>query len=616
MRHSASMIISLEGINRAVYNIANELAQNSRSGLTVRFLSKKLELPQEEIEYLIDVHHKLLYTDLTKIKLPNEGLTAVKRISEGLENHGDVESLFRKIKQLSSHDFRRLEEQLDIELGTKKAVGEYIIENFYKNPESVMQYVASHGFSETALEVFDILWQSEDGIMPISSIRATHGGTEFEVEQALWELFRGMAAFEMFRYDAEDRLVRMAGLLTELRQWKEHQDGAKSGRRALTPLKGSPGSESFRELQMTEQLCQLVAAIAARPARLRGDGELFREDFRRLSDCIPEDSNPSLAACLWAAEGIGWLKRVDNELYAGELEALIKVDYVDRHKQLCEWLLNNGDEKTSKHLLTSHLEDLEPKMWYPVREYIAYAIVKHEEQDPPVLKFQNGTHSYVSPGVASNLETVLERSIEESLYWLGLIETASDGFADYFRITPLGRTILGKESLDHLRDGYRKTNREIVVQPNFDIVVPTKDMDALLTVPLDQFALRQSTGSATVYLLTKESFTQALQDGHDGDAFVDFLLSYNRGGTLPGNIMMTLEDWRGGLRHLRFRTIHVLEVDDPLVMADLQHRRKFKKLLTPIDPNKFIEYGDIDMDELSKQLEKDGFIVGTDPDES
>ena len=95
MRQRTSMITTMEGISKPVYRIARELSQNSRSGLTVRFLSKKLELPQEEIEYLVDVNHKLLYTDLTKIKLPAEGVNAVKRISEGLENLGDVPALFQ-----------------------------------------------------------------------------------------------------------------------------------------------------------------------------------------------------------------------------------------------------------------------------------------------------------------------------------------------------------------------------------------------------------------------------------------------------------------------------------------------------------------------------------------
>ncbi|MFP6616873.1 MAG: helicase-associated domain-containing protein [Candidatus Hydrogenedentota bacterium] len=614
MRHSANMIVSMEGINRAVYSIAYELSQNSRSGLTVRFLSKKLEIPQEEVEYLVDVNHKLLYTDLTKIRLPNEGMTAVKRITDGLENHGDIPSLFQTLKRLSSHDYRRLEEQIGVDLGTKKATGEHIIENFYRHPDSVMQYVATHGFSETAREVFDIVWQSKDGIMPVSKIRAAHGGTEFDVEQALWELFRGIAAFEMFRYDAEDRLVRMAGLLTELRQWRSDQTSKKKKSKGLKPLKGSPGTAYNRELQLTEKLCQLVATVAAKPVRLRGDGELFKEDLRRLSDTVPEDSAPSLTASLWAAEGVGWLVRHDNELHAGELEDLIKVDYVDRHKNVFDWLTATGDEPVSSSLIVESLENLKPKAWYKIEDFIEHCINIHEQLDPPILKLQNGSHQYLSSGTASNIGELLERSMEESLHWLGVIERSSDGFDDYMRITPLGEALLLNKDLAPLKTQYVKANREIIVQPNFDIVVPTQDMDTLLTVPLDQFTVRQSTGQATVYLMTKEAFTQALQEGHDGDAFVDFLLAYNRNGVLPPNVMTTLEDWRGGLRRVRITTIDVLEIDDHLVMADLQHRRKFNKFLTPLDPDKYILYHDTNTSELGKQLEKDGFIVELDND--
>ena len=359
---------------------------------------------------------------------------------------------------------------------------------------------------------------------------------------------------------------------------------------------------------MTEQLCELVATIAAKPVRLRGDGELFKEDLRRLSEIILEESEPSLNACLWAAEGIGWLVRVENELCAGELESLIKIDYIDRHKILYEWFINTGDEKASKRLLANLLENLSPSSWYKTEDFIQFAIDKHEEHDPPVLKMQNGLYNYISPGAASNMQTTLGRSLEESLYWLGVIKHASDGMDDFLSITELGWKLLAKEDLDPLRADYTKANREIIVQPNFDIVVPTQDMDTLLTVPLDQFAIRQSSGQATVYLLSKESFTQALQEGHDGDAFIDFLLTYNREESLPRNVMLTLEDWRGGVRRVKFKTISILEIDDHLVMADLQHRRKFKKFLTPIDINQYIQYED-ESTELIKLLEKDGFIV-------
>ena len=103
MRHAASLLAAMEGISRPAFRIARELANNSRSGLTVRFLCKKLDLPEEEVEYLVDVNHRFLFTDLTKVKIAAEGASAVKRISRGLENHGDIPSLFRAVKSLSTH---------------------------------------------------------------------------------------------------------------------------------------------------------------------------------------------------------------------------------------------------------------------------------------------------------------------------------------------------------------------------------------------------------------------------------------------------------------------------------------------------------------------------------
>lgn len=610
MRHGASMVAAMEGITRPVYRISKELAQNSRSGLTVRFLSKKLEVPEEEIEYLVDVNHKLLFTDLTKIKLAAEGLNAVKRIGEGLENLGDVPSLYRRIKSLSAHDFRSLEEQLGLQgPSAKKVVAEQVVEKFYKHPDSIVEHVASHGFSLIAKDIFDIVWQSKDGVMPVSKIRAAHGASEYEIEQGVWELFRGLALYEMFRFDAEERLVRVCGLLSEIRQWRDSNAKKRRKKTTLKPVRGDSAQPRARSLQLTDSICQLVAAIAAKPARVRGDGELFREDLRRLSDIVPEDANPSLSTCLWAAEGVEWLSRVDDELRAGELDALIDVDQFDRHRILFEWMTSNGNEPMSRRVLTDVLHEMKPKACYGVLDFVQTAVRKNEDSDRAVLKPMGGHYRYVSPTAAANLDKTLARSLEETLNWLGIVEKDGDDEDSIFRVTDIGRCLLTGSNTDALKGQFTKRGREIVIQPNFDIVVPTQDMDPLLTVPLDQFAVRQSTGQATVYHLSKDSFTLGLQDGHDGDAFVEFLLLHNRGGVLPANVMTTLDDWRGGLRRVRVHTIHVVEADAPLVMADLQHRRKFQKFLMPIDAQKTVAYRNIGKEDLIKQLEKDGFIV-------
>ena len=610
MRHGASLLASLEGMGRLAYRIAKELSSNSRSGLTVRFLSKKLAMPEEEIEYLIDVNHRLMFTDITKIKLVPEGINAIKRISEGLENHGDVPSMFRRVRALSSHDFRVLEERIGADRPlTKKAAAEELLRAYYTHPDDVVAYVATRGFSETSREVFDILWRSGGGVMPVSQLRVAHGGADFEVEKALWELFRSFACFEMFRFDAEDRLVRMAGLLSEIRQYRSASAATQERKLKLKPVRLKPRSVQSKGLDFSDTVCRLIAAIAAHPARLRSDGELFREDRRRLAAICPEEADPSMSTCLWVAEGMKWLARVDNTLRAGALDSLIKLDRVSRHRMLYEWLTAKGDEAASRNLMVELLDEMRIGAWYAVTDFINYAVqasIKHEQ---PVLKPVGAHWEYVSPSTSGQTETRLARLLEETFFWLGLADRTTHEGDSLFRITELGAAFLRDEDNAALRNAFPARAGEFVVQPNFDIVVPTQDMDPLLTVPLDQFAVRASTGQATVYNVTKESFTQALQEGHDANAFVEFLLAHNRDAKLPTNVMTTLEDWRGAMKRVHLRSLHVLESDDPLVMADLQHRRRFKKCLKAIDPKKLVAYTGISRAELAKSLEKDGFIV-------
>lgn len=609
MRHGASLIMALEGLSKPAYLIARELTLNSRSGLTVRFLSKKLELPEEEVEYLIDVNHKLFFTDLTKVKLVAEGATAVKRISDGLENRGDIPSLFNGVKALNPHEFRRLEDQIGIEKpGGKKAAAEELIARSYARPDSVVEYVATRGYSARAQEVFDFIWQYEGGVVPAATVRASFDHSEYEVEQALLELFHGFALFEMFRFDSEDRLVRMVGLLSELRQWMEVSSAQRRKNATLKPCRGKPDYVDSRGLDFSERICRLVAAIAAKPARLRSDGDLFREDRRRLGELCSEDDDPSLQTCLWVAQGVGWIARVDSELRAGELESLLELNRIDRHRIIFEWLTSTGNESASKRVLSGLLDEIKTETWYPITDFVDHAMRLGSETEQPLLKNAGGHWHYVSPTAASS-ERGLARSIEETFLWLGLVDRAEDGGRGLFSVTTLGDCLLKDSNTDRLKKLFPEKDAKIIVQPNFDIVVPTQDVDPLLTVPMDQFCVRGSTGSATVYTLSKDSFTKAVQEGHDGDAFIQFLLDHNRGGGLPTNVMTTLEDWRGGMKRVRLRTLHILESDDPLVMADLLHRRRFNKHFEAVDPRKVVAFKKISKSDLAKELEKEGFVV-------
>jgi hypothetical protein len=169
----------------------------------------------------------------------------------------------------------------------------------------------------------------------------------------------------------------------------------------------------------------------------------------------------------------------------------------------------------------------------------------------------------------------------------------------------MGRAYLAREELPE----DATEHAQFVVQPNFDVIVPVQELDPLLTAPLEQFAERVSSGQVTVYRLSKESFTRAVQEGHDGAAFTDYLLAHNKGGSLPDNVLATLETWRGGLKRVRLRTITIAESEDGLVMADLMHRRRLRKFFTPIDPAHVVALDGISKAELSKELEREGFVI-------
>ncbi|MBI4558051.1 MAG: helicase-associated domain-containing protein [Candidatus Hydrogenedentes bacterium] len=614
MRHGASLVAVLEGMSRPAFRIAKELSQNSRAGLTVRFLSKKLDLPEEEIEYLVEINYRLFFTDLTKIRLVAEGYAAIKRIAEGLENFGDIPSLQRRIRGLDPRDFSLLEEKLALDHPlAKKDFAEAFVNRVYPHPEAVVEYVVTREFSPAARELFDLVWNAKDGVLPVARMRQLHGGSEFEVEQGLAELLRGLALFEMFRFDGEERLVRVAGVLAEIRQWREAAVSRRSGKFDLKPIRSALRQMDSRGLDFSDRLCRIVAALAARPARLRGDGDLFREDRRRLSEVYPEDADPPLNTLTWVAQGVGWLGRVDNTLSVGRLDDILKMDRLSRHRVLFEWLVGNRNETASRRLLTGLLDELKPGSWYPVMDFIRFAMRTTEQSEQPVLKSMGGHWQYLSPSASPNAELNLARVLEEMYLWLGVVDRAADNDTALFRISELGRALLTGQGLEKLRSAFPERTAEIIVQPNFDIVVPLQDVDPLLTVALDQFAERSSSGQATVYHLSKESYTQAVQQGHDGDAFVEFLLAHNRShprGTLPANVMTTLDDWRGGMKRVRLRVLQVLESDDPLVIADLLHRKRFTKCLETVDPRKLVTISKISKSDLVKNLEKEGFVVG------
>jgi hypothetical protein len=374
-------------------------------------------------------------------------------------------------------------------------------------------------------------------------------------------------------------------------------------------VKGPVDARMARDLGVSETVCRLTASVAGKPVRMRGDGELFREDRRRLEEICGDEDEPSLNTCLWIGAGVGWLATVDSALCAQNLEPVIAMRRTERHRVVFDWMMRRPEEIAARKALESILEEIKPDSWYRTLDAVSFAMTHSEDQARPVLRAAGGHYEYINPATTSRNENRLARALEESLFWLGVVERGVFEGENCFRITPLGEVLLRGKEDGALAQRYPEFMAELVVQPNFDIVVPIQNMDPLLTVPLDQFGVRVSVGQVAVYSLSKESFVQAVQNGHSASGFIDFLVRHNKGHSLPSNVMATLEDWGGAIKRVRIKTYHVIESDDPLVMADLVHRRKFAKFFEGIDPHKTVRYDGVSRTDLEKALEKEGFIV-------
>ncbi|MEA3365275.1 MAG: helicase-associated domain-containing protein, partial [Candidatus Hydrogenedentes bacterium] len=282
---------------------------------------------------------------------------------------------------------------------------------------------------------------------------------------------------------------------------------------------------------------------------------------------------------------------------------------VERHLSLCDWLLSRSNEDASCGTIASLLDELTPGAWYSVMEFIDYALQRNEDNDVPVLRSAGGHWHYVTPSASMSSRRGLARSLEETLPWLGLVDRAECEGESVFRITELGALILRGVDINAARKLFPPHKSELVVQPNFDIVVDMKAADPLITVPLDQFCERVSASQVAVYHLTKESFTRAVQQGRNSAAFIEFLLAHNKGKSLPRNVLTTIEGWRGGMKRVRLRTVQVLEAEDPLVMADVRHRKRVAKHVDPIETERMVVLKKARKSELKKLLEKEGFVV-------
>jgi len=151
--------------------------------------------------------------------------------------------------------------------------------------------------------------------------------------------------------------------------------------------------------------------------------------------------------------------------------------------------------------------------------------------------------------------------VRKRLYLLGMIDLGYDkaGRPVALRLTPGGARVLGLEASDG--PGPSRVG-QLVVTPDFQIVLfPTGD-DAELVHALDRFCSRERLDSVMKFELSQGSIRRALKDGMSLSAMLEVLEAHSRT-PVPQNVLFSIRDWARNAGLMRLGDDLVLRCEDP-----------------------------------------------------
>lgn len=613
MRYSYSLLSVFEGMDQTSFYMALELSSNSRGGLTSRYLSSKLETSEETINYIYKLYPKLFFFDLNRIKVVPEALPIIRRVQDNLNSLGDINAIYKSLQNYSNSERRELEQKLKINrvIGWMSLANE-IIENLYRTPESVLEYVAGYSFSDLAKEIFDSLWQSKTGIIPVQQIRQKFSNyNNIEIEEALEELLSQFVIFELFRFNGQNKLNRFISILSEIRHYKEQKKEIKEIlKQEISPTNIRISRVESCGVSLAERLSHLLAKVAVSPLHTTSSGQITRSDEQRITRDEPENAYPPIETLIWLAEKAGLLAQVDNTLRIVNLDELVNLSLPERLKKIYETAIKDEETNPSLSATLSELQTLKPYTWYSLNEFGKRVYARHCELSRYELKQTKDNFWEYLPYGENCKETDCNRFIENTFFWFGTIEFGSAKKERFFRISEIGEYLLfSSEPIKKLKEKYNKKH-EWIVQPNFEIIVPTVKADPLQLIWIELFAQKKSNGGpVSIYSITKESFLKGLQSGADPNQFIQYLIQNTRKHQIPDIVITTMEDWMHTVKRVKVRPVILIEARDSVVIADLMHRKKLSEVLHSVSPNHTVYTRGMLLSEIKALLEKEGFVV-------
>ena len=237
----------------------------------------------------------------------------------------------------------------------------------------------------------------------------------------------------------------------------------------------------------------------------------------------------------------------------------------------------------------------------------------------------------------------------ECLYWLGLVELAGEGSrepgtgnseelqskignrkskiensstrgaagqkqtlpqADGYRLTPMGRFLLGVEGVTPPPPAPRED--QLIVQANGEIFLSPYLEPATLYHLLAMTDPPAKGGTGNTVSLTRESIRRCLDQGANTRDILAFLQGHARTG-IPQNVEYLINDVGGKHGHIHIgRAQMYVQVDTPLLLKELEARRELKPYFARALSDTVAILNVDDPDKLLRELRKAGYLPVSD----
>jgi hypothetical protein len=346
-----------------------------------------------------------------------------------------------------------------------------------------------------------------------------------------------------------------------------------------------PHEEASYGVDLVSNISRFIAYVLDHDVRFTTRGEIFKTTERRIeSELIP---NPGRE--LSRADTLAFIYRFarDQHLIDSTGERTFALTHAGRDweprdleqkvRALLEYCIEERDlpgehyhQARMRRIYMRLLKRVEPGVWYDLMyvPFLARNTYLCSLDDLAVdeyfaARFQSG--QYVPMDDVQRLSWHLVTWVRQRLYLLGIVDLGYDkaGHPVAMRVTRLGARLLG---IAEAQGESTQALGNLVVTPDFEVVLfPTGD-DAELVHDLDRFCTRESKGSILKFKIEEKSVARALHEGMHLKRILATLEQHSRT-PVPNNVLYTVRDWARGAGVLHLDKHCVVSGDDPEALA-------------------------------------------------